>query len=103
MISFRNRMILHQDLQEDHNPGDTVKTKANHEIERILQKEELTNRDMVKLSRLMEKESVKSHSDSASKSLEIKDNTVKIVQKDARKERQRLLGRSIRPIPLSAY
>lgn len=81
-------------------PGDTVKTKSKREIERILQKEELTNRDMVKLSRLMEKESVKSQSDSATKSLEIKDNTVKIVEKDAGKK-DSVYWASIRPIPLS--
>jgi hypothetical protein len=81
-------------------PGDTVKTKDNREIERILQKEELTNHDMVKLSRLMKKESSKSHADSASKSLEIKDNTTKTVEKDAGKKDSAYWA-AIRPIPLS--
>lgn len=83
-----------------YNTGDTVKTKAKREIERILQKDELTNRDMVKLSRLMEKESVKSHGDSASKSLEIKDNTIKIIQ-DGASKKDSAYWAGIRPIPLS--
>ncbi len=83
-----------------HNTGDTTKTKAKREIERILQKEELTNRDMVKLSRLMEKESVKSRGDSVSKSLEIKDNTIKIIQ-DGASKKDSAYWAGIRPIPLS--
>lgn len=80
--------------------GDTLKTKAKREIERILQKEELTNRDMVKLSRLMEKESARSQGDSASKSLEIKDNTIKIIQ-DGASKKDSAYWAGIRPIPLS--
>ena len=38
---------------------------------------------MVKLSRLMEKESENSMPDSSKKSLEIKDNTTHIIEKDA--------------------
>jgi hypothetical protein len=84
-----------------YNTGDTAKTKAKREIERILQKDELTKRDMVKLSRLMEKESVKSRGDSASKSLEIKDNTIKIIQ-DGASKKDSAYWAGIRPIPLSA-
>jgi hypothetical protein len=85
-----------------YNTGDTVKTKAKREIERILQKEELTNRDMVKLSRLMEKESARSQGDSASKSLEIKDNTIKIIQ-DGASKKDSAYWAGIRPIPLSDF
>jgi hypothetical protein len=79
---------------------DTSATKTNREINRILQKEDLTNRDMIKLGRLMEKESKNTRSDSAAKSLEIKDNTTQIVEKDARKKDSTYWA-EIRPIPLS--
>lgn len=79
---------------------DTAVTKTNREINRILQKEDLTNRDMIKLGKLLEKESKDTRSDSASKSLEIKDNTTQIVEKDARKKDSTYWA-DIRPIPLS--
>ena len=65
-----------------------------------MEKEELTNRDMVKLSRLMQKESENSQSDSSKKSLEIKDNTTHIIEKDANKKDSTYWAQ-IRPIPLS--
>ena len=55
---------------------------------------------MVKLSRLMEKESEKSINDSSRKALEIKDNTTHIVEKDANKKDSTYWAK-IRPIPLS--
>src|SRR4030042_4189501 len=51
-------------------------TKNQEKIEEILRKDELTNRDMVKLTRLMEKESENALPDSVRNSLEIKDNTI---------------------------
>jgi len=83
-----------------YNYEDTAKTKTRHEIERILQKEEMTNRDMVRLSRLMEKESTGSRSDSISKSLEILDNTTTIIEEGAGKKDSAYWA-EIRPIPLS--
>jgi len=83
-----------------YNLSDTVPTKSKREIEKILQKDEMTNRDMVKLAALMKKESAASRGDSASKSLEIKDNTVKIVEKGAAKKDSAYWA-EIRPIPLS--
>ncbi|MDP4222651.1 MAG: DUF5686 family protein, partial [Bacteroidota bacterium] len=65
---------------------DTVVTKTEREIEKILQKKEMTNRDMVRLSTLMKKESAAGKSDTISKSLEIKDKTVTIIEKDAGKK-----------------
>ena len=47
MTSFRNPGIWQPDLPDRYHP-DTAVTKTNREINRILQKEELTNRDMVK-------------------------------------------------------
>jgi len=79
---------------------DTSLTKTGKEINRILEKDELTNRDMVRVARLMEKESEKSRSDTISKSLEIKDNTVHIVEKDAARK-DSVFWAGIRPIPLS--
>ena len=55
---------------------------------------------MAKLARLMEKESLKTVKDSAGKSLEIKDNTTHIVEKDANKK-DSIYWAGIRPIPLS--
>ena len=55
---------------------------------------------MVKLSRLMQKESVKSVGDSTGNKLEITDNTTRIVEKDANKK-DSIYWSAIRPIPLS--
>ncbi len=85
---------------EDRYDPDTAMTKTKKDISKILQKDELTNRDMVKLARLMDKESKNSQSDSVKKSLEIKDNTTKIVEKDAGKKDSTYWS-EIRPIPLS--
>ena len=79
--------------------ADTSQNRNSKEIEKILSKEELSNRDMVRLSRLMKKES-ESTRDSSSRSLEIKDNTKYIIEKDAGKK-DSLYWKRIRPIPLS--
>jgi hypothetical protein len=55
---------------------------------------------MVKLSRLMAKESEKSIPDSSKNSLEIRDNTTHIIEKDANKKDSAYWAQ-IRPIPLS--
>ena len=79
---------------------DTSVTKAKEQIDKLLQKEDLTNRDMVKLSRLMKKESENSLPDTVRKNLELKDNTIRIIEKDAnKKDSAYWIG--IRPIPLS--
>ena len=80
--------------------SDTIVSKPKQQINKILEKDNLTNRDMVKLSRLMEKESAASITDSNKKSLEIKENTTHIVEKDANK-RDSAYWSKIRPIPLS--
>jgi len=80
---------------------DTVPvSKTKQQIDKILEKEDMTNRDMVKLARLMEKETEKSNSDSSGNSLEIKDNTTHIIEKDANKKDSTYWAQ-IRPIPLS--
>jgi hypothetical protein len=82
-------------------PGaDTVVTKTKKQIDRILSKQEMSNRDMMKLSSLMEKESKKSLGDSAKKSLEIKESVTHIIEKDAAKKDSSYWA-EIRPIPLS--
>ena len=79
---------------------DTVASKSKKQIEKILEKNELSNRDMAKLSRLMEKESEKAKPDSVKKNLEIKDNTIHVVEKDANKKDSSYWA-NVRPIPLS--
>ncbi len=75
-------------------------TKERQQIEKILEKEELSNRDMVKLSRLMEKESERSITDTSGNNLEIKDNTIKSVEKDATKKDSSYWAQ-VRPVPLT--
>jgi hypothetical protein len=81
--------------------SDTIPvSKTKKQINKILEKDEMSNRDMVKLSRLMEKESENSGNDSIKKSLEIEDHTTHIVEKDAGKKDSAYWA-AIRPIPLS--
>jgi hypothetical protein len=79
---------------------DTIVSKSKQQINRILEKDKLSNRDMAKLARLMKKESDGSISDSGKTHLEIKDNTTRIVDKDANK-RDSSYWAGVRPIPLS--
>ena len=79
---------------------DSLVTKSGSEINRILQKEELTNRDMVKLGRLLDKESKNTRPDSVVNSLEIKDNTIQIIEPGASRKDSSYWA-DIRPIPLS--
>jgi hypothetical protein len=81
-------------------PADTVPSKSKKQINTILEKDKLSNRDMVKLARLMEKESEASIHDSTGKTLEIKEHTKQIVEKDANRKDSTYWAR-IRPIPLS--
>ncbi|MBK7133467.1 MAG: carboxypeptidase-like regulatory domain-containing protein [Bacteroidales bacterium] len=75
-------------------------TKTKQQIEKLLEKDQLNNRDMVKLSKLMDKESKNSMPDSSKNSLEIKDNTTHIIEKDANKKDSAYWAQ-VRPIPLS--
>jgi hypothetical protein len=79
---------------------DTTNSKTQAEIDRLLKKNELTNRDMAKLSGLMEKKSKESLPDSVKNNLEVKDKTTYIIEKDANK-RDSSYWAGIRPIPLS--
>jgi hypothetical protein len=79
---------------------DTIASKPKQQINKILEKEKLSNREMVKLARLMEKESAASIPDSISNSLEIKEHIKQVVDKDAGKH-DSLYWAKIRPIPLS--
>jgi hypothetical protein len=80
--------------------ADTVVTRIKKQIDKILEKDQLSNRDMVKLARLMEKESERSINDSSKKNLEIKDRTTHVVEKDAAKKDSAYWA-DMRPIPLS--
>lgn len=79
---------------------DMTAQKTQQKIEEILQKEELNNRDMVKLSKLMEKQSEIALPDSVRNNLEIIDNTTHTIEKDAAKKDSTFWA-EIRPIPLS--
>ncbi len=91
--------VREADRTAEHAP-DTAKTKTSKQISKILGKEELSNRDMIRLSRLMEKESEKSIPDSSRNNLEIKEKTTHIIEKDAAKKDSAYWA-EIRPIPLS--
>jgi hypothetical protein len=79
---------------------DTIETKTKKQINAILEKDDISNRDMMKLSKLMAKESEKTLPDSTRNSLEIVDHTKRIVEKDAAKKDSAYWA-AIRPIPLS--
>ncbi len=79
---------------------DPKKQKNQQEIEKLLTKEDLTNRDMVKLATLMAKEAPEDTAEI--KSLEVKPNDAKVtVEKDALKK-DTAYWNSIRPVPLTA-
>ncbi|MCD4769092.1 MAG: DUF5686 and carboxypeptidase regulatory-like domain-containing protein, partial [Bacteroidales bacterium] len=73
-------------------------TKEQAKIEEILSKNELSNRDMAKLSRLMEKETT--GTDNGKEELEIKETRSFTVDANAR-DYDSTYWNSIRPIPLS--
>jgi hypothetical protein len=75
-------------------------SKTGEKIENILAKEELTNRDMIKLSNLMKKQTEESIPDSIKNNLEIKDKTTYVIDEDAGKKDSTYWA-EIRPIPLS--
>jgi hypothetical protein len=79
---------------------DSTKNKKRKQIEKIMSKEELTNRDMVRLSKLMKQESENSVPDSIKNNNEIKEKTTHIIEKDAGKKDSTYWA-GIRPIPLS--
>jgi len=81
--------------------ADTVPPSKNRQqIDKLLEKDDLSNRDMIKLARLMEKESENILPDSTKKDLEIRDNTERSVEKDAVKKDSAYWARE-RPVPLT--
>ncbi|MBM3420445.1 MAG: carboxypeptidase-like regulatory domain-containing protein [Bacteroidetes bacterium] len=75
-------------------------SKSADEIEKLMAKDELTNRDMVRLSKLIDREaSAVSGRDTAKKELEIKQTTSYIIDKEAN-ARSEDFWSGIRPIPL---
>ncbi|MBE0675846.1 MAG: carboxypeptidase-like regulatory domain-containing protein [Bacteroidales bacterium] len=76
-------------------------SKARTEMEKLLTKDELSNREMIKLSRLMEKETTDPGSNRDKREeLEIKETTKYIIEEDAAKKTQDFWN-DIRPIPLA--
>ncbi len=74
-------------------------TKRQKKMEQLLAKEELTNRDMIKLSGLIEKEAKEKES---GKSLEVKSNYKLSIKKDSLK-RDSAYWDTMRPIPLTQH
>ncbi|MBK3518293.1 DUF5686 and carboxypeptidase regulatory-like domain-containing protein [Carboxylicivirga marina] len=75
-------------------------TRQQKKMEELLAKEELSNREMIKLSRLIEKESRKEE-EKKEESLEIK-STYKITHKKDTTKRDSSYWETIRPIPLTS-
>ncbi|MCU0461660.1 MAG: DUF5686 family protein [Bacteroidales bacterium] len=75
-------------------------SKNQQKIEELLRKDDLNNRDMVKLSKIMDQESKKAQPDSIRNNLEITNNVKNSVEKDANKKDSTYWA-EIRPIPLS--
>jgi len=75
-------------------------SKNQEKIQKILEKDNLSNRDMIALSRLMNKESEKTLPDSVRNSLEVKESVSRTIEKDAGKKDSAFWA-YIRPIPLS--
>ncbi len=80
--------------------ADPKKQKKQQEMEKLLAKDNLNNREMVKLAGLMSEEA---KGDTAQKSLELKEwnNTKVTVEKDAMK-RDTAYWNTVRPIPLTS-
>jgi len=82
------------------NKADARKQKKDAEIKKLLEKEELTNRDMVKIASLMTKES---YADTTgSKSLEIRESIQKVTVEKGALKRDTGYWSEIRPIPLTS-
>lgn len=75
-------------------------SRSQQKAEELLSKDEISNRDMARLSRIMKKESRETIPDSIRNSLEVKENTIKIVEENASKKDSSYWS-AIRPIPLS--
>lgn len=81
-------------------PAGEPVSKNRQKIEKILEKDELSNRDMIVMARLMNKETEKAVPDSVRRDPEIRDNTTHVVEKDANRK-DSTYWEAIRPIPLS--
>jgi hypothetical protein len=75
-------------------------TRTEKKISEILEKDELNNRDMVKLSKLMEKKAQKLNEDTTRNPLEVTDHTIHKIEKNAA-NKDSAYWAEIRPIPLS--
>lgn len=91
--------ITYPGTEVEEEPVEEVKTKNQEKIEEIVAKEDLTTRDMVKLSRLMEKEAKESKPEE--EQLEIKQTTTYEIAEGAAKKDSAYWNR-IRPVPLSS-
>jgi hypothetical protein len=79
---------------------ETHVSKNQQKIQKILEKDKMKNSDMIKLAKLMGKESKEALPDSVKNNLEIKSNTTNTIEKDAGKKDSAYWA-EIRPIPLT--
>ncbi len=75
-------------------------SKSQQKIEELLKKDDLNNRDMLKLAKLMDQETKKTQPDSVRNNLEVTSNVSHTVEKDAGKKDSAYWA-EVRPIPLS--
>ena len=80
---------------------ETPVNKNQQKIQEILDKKDMSNSDMIRLARLMQKESKETLPDSVKNNLEIKNNTTTTIEKDAARKDSSYWA-SMRPIPLTA-
>jgi len=97
LIDAYNKIEEEQQIEQE--IAEVVKTKEQQKIEELLAKKELNNREMLKLSRLMEKENKDKEREGKGLQLDSFQDTYKII-KDTVK-RDTIDWNKIRPIPLS--
>jgi hypothetical protein len=86
-------------FDEEPNVEPVSKTRSQKKMEALLEKEEMSNRDMIKLARLIEKESRAAEEEK--ESLEVKSTYNFKVEKDTIK-RDSVYWSTMRPVPLTA-
>ncbi len=99
-LNLRNPRDIQTGFSSVSETPDTVTTKTRQKIEKILTREEMSNRDMVALARLMKKEGEQNKNDSTVKNLETESKTTYIIGEDAAKKDSSYWA-EIRPVPLS--
>jgi len=98
-VAFREIEEKYTDTVAYQTPKEQEPSKSTRKIENILNKEEMTTRDMIKLARLSKQESEKLKK-KEEKTLEIEEKTTYEIEKDADKK-DSIYWTRIRPVPLT--